>query len=223
MGIWIRRDIQKSSKSAERLLMNDLDQSLTTDRLKRELSNCQSHFSDKKDCVYVARSAYRRLPEFRKAGEIDALNAIFESSRTKPFDHFLLSGYANAQAHQKVLTWLAVNYLSTYQKQLSNSQNGFNVGIDNNFIVLIKNDCQPQDIKQPFYVQYLSRKLDSLDLTPHKYSFDFLQNGFRAGSTCMATVPIQSKDIHSSALVGQWVPKKNLSLWQLKIPIFLEK
>ena len=219
-GIWIRRDIQKSSKSAERLLMNDLDQSLTTDRLKRELSNCQSHFSDKKDCVYVARSAYRRLPEFRKAGEIDALNAIFESSRTKPFDHFLLSGYANAQAHQKVLTWLAVNYLSTHQKQLSNSQNGFNVGIDNNFIVLIKNDCQPQDIKQPFYVQYLSRKLDSLNLTPHKYSFDFLQNGFRAGSTCMATVPIQSKDIHSSALVGQWVPKKNLSLWQLKIPIF---
>lgn len=219
-GIWIRRDIQKGSKSAERLLMNDLDQTLTTDRLRGEIINCQRQFSDKKDCAYVARSAYRRLPEFRKAGEIDALNAIFESSRTKPFDHFLLRGYSNAQAHQNVLTWLAENYLITHQKQLLNSYDGFNAYIDNNFIVLIKNDCRQQDIKQPFYVQYISSKSEAANLTQQKYSFDFLQNGFRAGSICMATVPVKSEDIYSSVLVGQWVPKKNLSLWQLKIPIF---
>jgi hypothetical protein len=219
-GIWIRRDIQKNSRSAERLLMNDLDNSLSVDRVKEELRKCQSQASDKKDCSYIARTAYRRLPEFRNLGKIDGLINIFEDSRTKPFDQYLLRGHINTQAHQELLAWLAQNYLSTHQKQLFNSNEGFNIGIDHHFIVIVKSNCQSKDLKNSFFVQHISDTLDSSSFNNPKYSFDFTQHGFRAGSICMATVPIKSEAIGQSILIGQWIPKKNLSLWQFKIPAF---
>ena len=91
-GIWIRKDILKSSGSPERRLIDDLAGELSTERVRQELEDCQRVPAN--NCVYVARTAYRFLPEFRDKGDIKALTEIFSASRTRAFDEYPHSGMA---------------------------------------------------------------------------------------------------------------------------------
>lgn len=217
-GIWIRRAIQKESNSAERRLLDDLDKSLSVERLRLELKECQSTFLDPKDCTYVARSAYRRLPEFIKNDEVNALSNIFFESRSKAFDEYLLNGYRNAQAHQGVLIWLANRYLTKHHELISDSQSKFKVGLDHGYIVFIKQNCDSRDLKNPFFVEYVPKTTNSDKQKNTKLSFNFLQNGFHTSQICMATVPIKSDGNQVIIEVGQWQPKQNQILWKLTLP-----
>lgn len=104
-GIWVRKDILKSAQTAERQLIDDLRDNLSPDRLRQELEVCQSQPQSR--CAYVSRTAFRFLPEFRDKNHIDELNEIFSSSRTKPFDLYLINGYRDGQAHVSAIEFIA--------------------------------------------------------------------------------------------------------------------
>src|SRR5262249_4814648 len=71
------------------------------DRLARELSSCQSGGGD--GCAYVARTAYRFLPEFRSAEMIEELEAAFQESPSREYDLAWLGGYASGRADLTML------------------------------------------------------------------------------------------------------------------------
>ena len=99
-GIWVRTAVLKSSQSAERLLIDHVKIDLSIRRLREELDLCQSLTAGLHDCIYVARTVWRFLPEFRNLGQIDELEEIFATSRTAPFDLSLITGFRDGQAHQ---------------------------------------------------------------------------------------------------------------------------
>lgn len=109
-GIWVRRDVLKDADTPERRLIDDLSDDLSVERLRHELSQCQAD-SDS-NCVYVARTAYRFLPEFRNAGHMESLNEVFGISRTRDFDLYLINGYLDGQAHLDALDSIERNLVS---------------------------------------------------------------------------------------------------------------
>lgn len=108
-GIWIRKDVLKASRSPERKLMDDLRRDLSTNRLRQELEKCQE--KSKHSCVYVARTAYRFLPEFRRQGGIGELQAIFSRSRTKAYDLHLINGYKDGNSYHDAVQWISKNHV----------------------------------------------------------------------------------------------------------------
>ena len=208
-GIWVRRDIERGANTAERRLIDDLKKNLTTERLAQELARCQQTHSQVADCAYVARAAYRYLPEFKKQGKAQDLVSLFDRSQSRPFDQFLLTGYANAQAYQVALDWLAQRYLKSDPSNFTMSSNGFEIGVDRHFLMIVKSDCKKADLKQPFFIRYKEGGLKAQE------SFDFLQKGFEIGSTCIASIPLGSEKIQSIESVGQWIPKEDRILWQM--------
>jgi hypothetical protein len=208
-GIWVRRDIEQGANTAERRLIDDLKKNLTTERLAQELARCRQTHSQAADCAYVARAAYRYLPEFKKQGKAQDLVNVFDQSQSRPFDQFLLTGYANAQAYQVALDWLTQRYLKLDSSKSTMSSNGFEIGIDRHFLMITKSDCKKADLKQPFLIRYKDGSVKAQE------SFDFLQKGFEIGSTCIASVPIGSEKMQSIESVGQWVPKEGRTVWQV--------
>lgn len=106
VGIWIRKDVQKKSMSPERRLIDDLAKGLNIEILSIELAHCQSRESELDACTYVARTAYRFLPELRLSGKFDQLLTVFESSRTRDFDDFLLTGFRDGKANEKAISFI---------------------------------------------------------------------------------------------------------------------
>lgn len=210
-GIWVRRDIEKGANTAERRLIDDLKQHLSTERLAQELARCQKNHSQVSDCAYVARAAYRYLPEFKKQGTTHDLANRLDQSKSRPFDQFLLTGYANAQAYQVALDWFAQSYLKANAGKWTMSGNGFRIGMDRHFLMIAKSDCKKADLKQPFFIRYDDGSVKAQE------SIDFLQKGFAIRSTCIASVPLGFKKIKSIESVGQWVPKEGRILWQVDI------
>lgn len=105
-GLYVRTALIRSSQSAERRLMDQMKIDLSIRRLREELEQCQSLTVGLHDCIYVARTAWRFLPEFLNLGKIDELEEIFATSRTSPFDLFLMTGYRDGQAHQAALRFI---------------------------------------------------------------------------------------------------------------------
>jgi len=208
-GIWVRRDVERGADTAERRLIDDLKKNLSTERLAQELGRCQQTHSQAADCTYVARAAYRYLPEFKKQGSLQAPTKIFDQSQSRPFDQFLLTGYANAQAYQAALDWLAQRYLNKNSGKFTMSSNGFKIGVDGHFLMIAKSDCKQADLKQPFLIRYKEGSLKAQE------SFDFLQKGFVIGSTCIASIPVGPEKIQSIESIGQWVPKNGSILWKV--------
>ena len=107
-GVWVRRSMLQSADSAERRLVDDLLKSgPSIERLRDELRGCQAQVDTEHGCVYVARTAYRFLPELRSRGLADNLVELFAESRTWEFDLYLVNGYRDAGARES-----AVEYLS---------------------------------------------------------------------------------------------------------------
>jgi hypothetical protein len=208
-GIWVRRDIEKSANTAERRLIDDLKKEPSTARLAEELARCQQNHSQASDCAYVARAAYRYLPEFKKQGKVQDLVKLFDQSKSRPFDQFLITGYANAQAYQVALDWFAQRYLKSDPSKFTMSGNGFEIGVDRHFLMIVKPDCKRADLKQPFFIRYKEGGLKAQE------SFDFLQKGFEIGTTCIASLALGSEKMKSTESVGQWVPKEGRILWQV--------
>lgn len=104
VGIWIRKDIKKGSPSSERILIDDLAKDFSLHRIRQELDICQSDQNN--NCIYVARTAYRFLPEIRRKGLSNDLKEIFVNSKTKDYDLYLINGYRDGQAHERAIAFI---------------------------------------------------------------------------------------------------------------------
>ena len=115
LRVWVRKAILKTSQSAERKLLDDLQQHLSLQRIAKEITQCEAqprtpdHLTA---CVYIARTVYRFIPEFRQRGEIAALSALFQQSRTRPYDEYLINGYRDATLDRP-----AIQFIREYTKQ----------------------------------------------------------------------------------------------------------
>lgn len=105
-GVWVRRDVLRDSGSRERALMDALTGNPSVERLAAEMQACQSTAGAAPACGYVARSAYRVLPELRALGAQDRLEAVFRDSATREHDLWLLAGAAQPRRWQAALAWL---------------------------------------------------------------------------------------------------------------------
>lgn len=122
-GVWVRTAVLDSSQSAERRLIDRMKIALSIRDLREEMKQCRSLTAGwKHDCVYVARTAWRFLPEFRNLGTVDELEEIFIGSFTAPFDLFLVTGYRDGQAYRAAARFIEdrhkiniVNRLNTRQ------------------------------------------------------------------------------------------------------------
>ena len=94
--VWIRRDIAIESQSAERELLNDLQQTLDIRRIESELAICEGRPAG---CAYVVRTAYRFIPEFRRRGLMADVLDLFGSEVARAY----LSGSASPQAHMTAI------------------------------------------------------------------------------------------------------------------------
>lgn len=218
-GIWIRRDIESNSNSAERRLLNDLQANLTIDRIKSELKACQDQEKNPKDCLYIARSAYRLIPEFRKSGQHKELINVFEGSRTRSFDQYLLNGFMEAQAYKKALSLLIRSYFDTHSEKLVKTPADYLLGIDRGYLIITNNQCDASAVKDPFFIEQKSQKSSNQDIVLTKKSFNFLQNGFKVGSICIASIPLGQYKESGLINVGQWMPKNGNPLWNHELSL----
>ena len=115
-GIWVRRDVLKDADTPERRLIDDLSEHFSVERLRHELSQCQA--DSEANCAYVARTAYRFLPEFRNTSRIESVDEVFRTSRTREFDLYLINGYRDGQAHLEVLASIERKVASQGDRQL---------------------------------------------------------------------------------------------------------
>ena len=115
---WIRRAILADSGSDERRLIDALREDLSAETLRRALAACQ--IQAERHCTYVARTAFRFLPEFVDAGQFSDLVAIFQTSRTREFDLYLINGRYDGQAHMAAIDYITRRHRNEIAIQRSN-------------------------------------------------------------------------------------------------------
>lgn len=104
-GIWIRKNILKSSTSRERMLLDKLSHELNLNIVQDELEYCKS--SKFENCSYISRTAYKFLPEFKDKGMYDQLLLIFSNAQiTNDFDLYLLKGSIEKNLDKKALAYI---------------------------------------------------------------------------------------------------------------------
>lgn len=108
-GIWVRKDILKNSGTKERILIDTLKNDLSTVHLRQALIDCKK--DELLNCTYVARTAFRFLPEFRQAGMTNTLNEIFSKSESDRFDLYLINSDKNGQLYKGATQFILSEYL----------------------------------------------------------------------------------------------------------------
>ncbi len=188
-GVWIRADILRTSESAERKLIDRLSSNLSVDALRRELASCQSIAGN--DCVYVARTAYRFLPEFRDAGLVDELNEVFSASRTKDYDLYLINGYRDGQAHQGAVEFFVNNWIASVRLDEPVIRSAYDVFIRDGTLIYLKSECTESDGEARFFLHLFP--VDAGDLAEgrdqygfNNFGFAFDDYGIRVGGHCFA-------------------------------------
>ena len=210
-GFWIRSAILKSSESAERQLIDRMAADPSAERLRDELAKCQAiEDPDYQNCVYVARTAWRFLPELRKQRQVDALDDIFSSSLSAAFDRSLISGYRDGQAHRDAVEFIWNNYLREITDRQPTVSSEFDVYLDGKELIYVKRGCSEEAVTLPFFVHLMP--VDRSDLPEHRkqYKFDNLDfrfedaGGVREGDVCAVTRGLPDYEI-AEVRTGQYV------------------
>ena len=72
--IWIRRDVERTSSSRERLFMLSLADQLMPSKVHKEAAQCRSAGGD---CSYIMRNVFRNLPELISQGDFEDVISAF--------------------------------------------------------------------------------------------------------------------------------------------------
>jgi hypothetical protein len=101
-GIWIRRDIEKNSKSKERIFLDKLQNNLTLKNIESELDSCYSNSEN--SCRYIARVLYHLLPTIIQNNLYQQIldNKIIQSS-VDDYSIYLLKGRYDALSYKNAL------------------------------------------------------------------------------------------------------------------------
>ena len=194
-GFWIRADILKSSKSAERRLIDRMKNDLSVDYLREELERCQNLSTRLHDCIYVARTAWRSLPEFRSRGQIGQLEEVFADSRTAPFDLYLITGYRDGRAHRDaarfvVEGWNAraverapdvdAGWIARVVERASVIRSDFDVYHDGNRLLYTGGECGDEEVAPPFFLHVFPEDEGDLPVAHREHGYHNLDFRFEA-------------------------------------------
>lgn len=212
-GIWIRKDILSGANTPERILIDDLKMDLSVDRLRHELVNCQK--VPEINCIYIARTAFRFLPEFRDNGQISTLNKIFSASRTKDYDSYLINGYTDGQSHVNAIQHISSQYINKVigSRRLNKPiiRSNYDVYLHNNNLVYVKNLCSAEDIEARFFLHVIPKNdSDLLPSSEHGFNdidFNFQGRGHvvELEEKCIAIRELPNYNIRYIR-TGQYIP-----------------
>ncbi len=207
-GIWFRKAVTAAADTAERRLVDDLSRSLSTERLAAELASCRARSDG--NCTYVARSAYRFLPEFRAHGMESGLQRLFSGPEANAYDRYLVNGYRNPRLHEDVLDLLIASYTGIAGKKPI-LENRFSVYLTDDSVVYLKSDCRPTDLEARFFLHlFPGEGAPSRDRA--NLNFNFGAFGHVVAGRCFAARPIPFADV-ARLQTGQFV-KETGRIWQ---------
>ncbi len=217
-GLWIRSDILQSSNSAERRLIDRLAANPSVGPLREELENCQAA-GGIYNCAYVARTAYRFLPEFREQGQADELDEIFAVSRTAAFDRYLINGHRDGQAHTDAVELIFDNMeISAIGGSRPIISSDHDVYLNENKLIYLKEPCSREDIDPQFFLHLVPADANDLSDDRKQYGFDNLDLSFNQDTIswwrgkCMAIIALPEYSI-AEIRTGQYI-KDQGPIWQ---------
>lgn len=200
-GIWIRADVLESSNSPERRLIDAMAGGPSTKLLRDEIERCQITAVEPHDCAYVARTAYRFLPELRAQGHANELEAIFANSPSAPFDLYLVRGYRDGQAYQPAVRFILDASIRDIQESAAlNARSKFDLYVSNDTLYYIDESCSHSDTKARFFLHVTPTDADDLP-DSHKQrglenlDFDFTEHGTIIDGKCLASIDLPRYDI----------------------------
>lgn len=190
MIYWIKNDIKKDSSSKERILLNYLQEQLTTLRIKQELQNCPNN----SDCRYIARTVYKFIPELRKMGLFDNVYNLFKD----PTDKALLRGWKDGQAHEVIIDAVE-DKLFHIPEKAPDVNATWNLYLEGKTLTYVKTSCTKKDTLATFYLHILPENT-SLKLNDGGGTFqnmDFHFNGLIRDDTCIVVKALPDFKIKS--------------------------
>ena len=149
VGIWVRRDIKRGAESAERRLIDSLTESRSLERISEEFAACSQ---SGRETAYIARTAYRFLPEFAASGNLNALRELVSSEGGTEFDRFLVARGAEARAYEGVARALAERFLDRHLGAGSarvepDIRSDFDVYVTDREVILLREPCSKGDLR----------------------------------------------------------------------------
>jgi len=115
-GLWIRKDIKKNSMSHERILIDRLKTNLSVSVVRKEIDYCKNN---DKSPLFIIRTLYRFLPEFRKKGNrVNDIIKLFRHSSTYNYAKALLNCKDNKNWHKELISYLKNNRVLKSQTTL---------------------------------------------------------------------------------------------------------
>ena len=230
MEFWIRADVIESSKSAERRLIDRMKDDLSAGHLREELERCQSLSTGLHDCVYVARTAWRFLPEFRSRGQTGRLEEIFAGSRTAPFDLYLITGYRDGRAHRAAARFIEYSRVQAQWITMGGEhaepvirRSDFDVYYHDRWLLYISIDaeCGAEALEPLFFLHVFPKDGDDLPADHRERGFHNLDFRFKdvsapGGVGCAALVGLPDYEI-ARIRTGQVAPDLVRLLWDGEI------
>jgi hypothetical protein len=103
-GVWFRKDVARASQTPERQLIDALAKNLDVRRIAQELGRCRRQ-PGRLACVYVTRTAYRFIPKFVRAGNLDQVVGLFRNSPSAVYDISVLTARSHGGWYRQVVNF----------------------------------------------------------------------------------------------------------------------
>jgi hypothetical protein len=209
-GLWIRKDILRISTSRERRLIDDLRASPSIGRLRQELASCQGDSGEA--CAYVARTAYRFLPEFKASGQMPELTDLFSGGAAGGFGEYVVTGTEDRRANARFLKFLMDHYLErelwsgrSLIKPIIHSD--FDVHLANGKLIYLKNHSSGEDRRSRFFVEVTFK-----DGGGQRSEFGFIEKGYDIGGRCLVVHDLPPYEVRSIK-TGQFI-RGEKAMWE---------
>ncbi|MCA9756024.1 MAG: hypothetical protein KDA27_09500 [Candidatus Eisenbacteria bacterium] len=194
-GIWIRKAIRRGSPSPERKLIDAMATDVSLSRLEDELAVCAD---EQRDPTYVARTAYRFLPELLERTDLATIDHVFETHGASGFDLALLRGRSDGRAYEAALVSILEEFIRerTQSHPTPVAEEPYRVYWTDTELIWVRDDARDTDLEGRFLVRL------EADAGTSTKEFDFRQIGYRFGSHAAIFLPLPRVRIHEIE-VGQ--------------------
>ncbi len=213
-GIWVRRDAQKGSDSAERRMIEALRRSPDSAVVRRELEDCLTTDPSGVSCRYVVRTVYRFLPELRAKYGDDELTALFEKTPFRDYAVALIESRHDARWHER-----AIGILHEANEPLEKSdivaRSYFTIYRRGNMLYYHRPSCSPQDTAAQFFL-HVEPENDPRRRSFINCDFKFAERRLSPLDPCTAAVSLPDVTVRKLR-TGQYVGNK--ALWKIEFAL----
>jgi hypothetical protein len=204
-GIWIRRDILKGSGSRERRLIDDLRRSASIDRVAQELRSSRGEPGVVDE--YVARTVYRFLPEFKRAGKLGELQEVLAENGASEFALSSVTGTTDGRANARGIDFLMNSYLEAelgcrLEDATPIIRSTFDVYLAQGKLIYLRKGRARSDTEGRFFVEFLPA--DGGDRY-RRIEFAFREEGYAAHGRSLLVHELPKMEI-KAIRTGQYLP-----------------